>query len=123
MRMLGKIATTIIGTRIAAESGKAGLLGAAAGMVATRVITRSPIGALMVGGAYVAHKLWRKKKQIDTAGPHGAAVADGLVEPGERPLADIKRRPAHKQAKPAKPRKARAPGVPKPGVRRRPAKP
>jgi hypothetical protein len=114
MRILGKIATTIIGTRIAAEAGKAGLLGAAAGMVATRVIARSPIGALAIGGAYVAHKLWQKKKQIDAKGPHEAAVEDGLVKEGERPLSFASRRASYRKARPAKPK---AP------VRRRPARP
>jgi uncharacterized membrane protein YeaQ/YmgE (transglycosylase-associated protein family) len=82
MGMLGKIATTIIGTRIAAETGKAGLVGAAAGMIATRIITRSPMGALAVGGAYVAHKLLQKKREIDRKGPHQAAVDDGLADGG-----------------------------------------
>lgn len=77
--MLSKIAGAVIGTRIAAESGKAGLLGAVAGMVATRVIARSPVGAAMIGGAYVAHKLWQKKRQIDKVGPHAAAVEDGVA--------------------------------------------
>lgn len=91
MGMLGKIAGTIIGTRIAAETGKAGLMGAAAGMVAARVIARSPVGAAVIGGAYVAHKLWQKKKQIDKVGPHAAAVQDGVspsvVETKAKPAA------------------------------------
>lgn len=80
MGMLGKIATTMVGTRIAAETGKAGLLGVAAGMIATRVIARSPMGALALGGAYVAHKLFLKKREIDAKGPHQAAVDDGLAK-------------------------------------------
>lgn len=86
MGMLGKVATTIIGTRIAAESGKAGLVGAAVGMVATRVLARSPAGAIAIGGAYVAHKLWQKKQQIDKKGPHQAAVEDGLAKPSDVPV-------------------------------------
>jgi hypothetical protein len=86
MGMLGKVATTIIGTRIAAESGKAGLIGTAVGMLATRLIARSPAGAIAIGGAYVAHKLWQKKKQIDKEGAHQAAIEDGLVKPGDPPV-------------------------------------
>jgi hypothetical protein len=113
MRMLGRIATTVIGTRIAAETGRAGLVGTAVGMVATRVIARSPVGALAIGGAYVAHKLWQKKKQIDARGPHEVAIEDGLARRGERPL--YKTAPAgYRKARPAKP---------EPGVRRRPARP
>lgn len=76
-----KAAATIIGTRIAADTGKSGLLGVAAGMLATRVIARSPVGALLVGGTYVAHKLLQKKREVDALGPHGAAVKDGLAQP------------------------------------------
>ena len=81
MGIIGKAAATIIGTRIAADSGKSGLFGVAAGMLATRVIARSPLGALVVGGAYVAHKLLKKKREVDALGPHGAAVKDGFAEP------------------------------------------
>lgn len=109
MRMLGKIATTIIGTRIAAETGKAGLVGAAAGMLATRVLTRSPLGAIAIGGVYVAHKLWQKKKDIDKKGPHEAAVDDGLVpkggkrKNGRQPRAPLKARVAYRKARPINP--------------------
>lgn len=87
--MLGKVATTIIGTRIAAESGKAGLIGTAVGMLATRLIARSPAGAVAIGGAYVAHKLWQKKKQIDKDGARQAAIEDGLVKPGQPPVGKL----------------------------------
>ncbi|HEX7782344.1 MAG TPA: hypothetical protein VF509_06025 [Sphingobium sp.] len=108
MRMLGRIATTIIGTRIAAETGKAGLVGAAAGMLATRVLTRSPLGAIAIGGAYVAHKLWQKKKEIDKKGPHETAVEDGLITDGRRKnghhaLAPLKTRVAYRKSRPKKP--------------------
>lgn len=88
MKTLGRIATTIVGTRIAAESGRAGLMGAVAGAVATGLLRRSPGGALLVGGAYVAHKIWQKKKQIDAKGPHAVAVADGLAEADAPPLTE-----------------------------------
>jgi hypothetical protein len=120
MRMLGRIATTIIGTRIAAETGKAGLMGAAAGMLATRVLTRSPLGAIAIGGAYVAHKLWQKKKEIDKKGPHEVAVEDGLVAGGrtkngrKAALAPLNTRVAYRKTRPAKTT---------PPVKRRPATP
>lgn len=81
MGIITKLAATMIGTRIAADSGKSGLLGVAAGMLATRVIARSPMGAVLVGGSYLAHKLWKKKQEVDALGPHGAAVKDGLAAP------------------------------------------
>ncbi|CAN5235094.1 hypothetical protein BH10PSE12_BH10PSE12_35470 [soil metagenome] len=118
MGMLGRIATTIVGTRIAAETGKAGLVGTAIGMVATRIITRSPMGALMVGGAYVAHKLIQKKRQIDLEGPHQTAIDDGLAKPGSPA-------PAKQRAPYRKPHvvKAKAPTKAKTPVRRHPARP
>ncbi|MDX3908338.1 MAG: hypothetical protein QHC67_00750 [Sphingobium sp.] len=88
MGIFTKIAATVIGTRIAADSGKSGVLGVAAGMLATRVIARSPMGALLVGGTYVAHKLLTKKREIDALGPHGTAVKDGLAGPDGTPPTD-----------------------------------
>ncbi|CAH0352043.1 hypothetical protein BH11PSE5_BH11PSE5_14210 [soil metagenome] len=87
--MLRKVMASVIGTRIAADTGKSsGVLGVAAGLLATRVIARSPLGALVLGGGYIAHKMLQKKREIDALGPHGAAVHDGLVEPGTPPLTD-----------------------------------
>lgn len=63
--MIGKIITGIVGSRIAEKSGNSGILGAAAGVVAGRIVKRSPLGAVVVGGAYVAHKLWKHKKMRD----------------------------------------------------------
>jgi hypothetical protein len=100
MRILGRIATTIVGTRIAAETGKAGLVGTAIGMVATRIVTRSPMGALMVGGAYIAHKLIQKKRQIDREGPHQVAIEDGFAQPGSPAPAP---RLSYRKARSAKP--------------------
>jgi len=83
MGVIGKMATTIVGTRIAAETGKAGFAGVAVGMIATRIISRSPMGALFVGGAYLAHQVIKKMREIDAKGPHKAAVDDGLIAPGD----------------------------------------
>lgn len=94
MGMLTKIAATVIGTRVAAATGKSGLLGVAAGALASRVITRSPVGALVIGGAYLGHKIWSKKKDIDAKGPHQTAVEDGAVKPGEHPLQEIEAKEA-----------------------------
>lgn len=63
--MIGKIVTGFVGSRIAEKSGNSGILGAAAGVVAGRIVKRSPLGAVVVGGAYVAHKLWKHKKMRD----------------------------------------------------------
>ncbi|RVT43879.1 hypothetical protein [Sphingobium algorifonticola] len=82
MSIFRKVAATVIGTRIAADTGKSsGVLGLVAGMAATRIIARSPMGALLLGGGYVAHKLLKKKREIDAFGPHATATKDGLSAP------------------------------------------
>ena len=98
MGTLTKIAATVVGARVAAATGKSGLLGVAAGALASRFITRSPMGALLIGGAYLGHKLWFKKQDIDAKGPHQTAVDDGVVEPGEHPLKEIEAKEAAKEA-------------------------
>lgn len=61
--MLGKVMGSVMGARIAENSGKSGALGAAAGYVASRLVRRSPIGALMVGGAWLGHKLYKRNQE------------------------------------------------------------
>jgi hypothetical protein len=69
VRMIGKILGGVMGARIAENAGKAGALGGVAGYVATRVIKRSPIGALVLGGAWLGHKLYKRnqERKLDTA--------------------------------------------------------
>ena len=74
------IAATMVGTRIAAEAKSTGLIGVVAGLAVTRIMARSPLGALVIGGGYIAHKLLQKKQKVDLVGPHDAAIDDGLVD-------------------------------------------
>lgn len=70
VRMIGKIVGGVMGSRIAEHSGKSGMLGAAAGLVASKFVRRSPIGALIVGGAWLGHKLYKRnqERQLEAAG-------------------------------------------------------
>ncbi len=52
-----------LGSAIAERSSGKGLLGAGLGVVATRLATRSVPGALLVGGAFVAKKLYDRRKE------------------------------------------------------------
>lgn len=52
-----------LGSVIAEKSAGRGLLGAGIGLAATRLVTRSIPGALLVGGAFVAKKLYDKRKE------------------------------------------------------------
>lgn len=59
--MLKSIIGAVVGNRIG--RGSNGLLGAGLGIAATRLATRSIPGALLVGGAFVAKKLYDKRKE------------------------------------------------------------
>jgi len=61
--MLGKILGGVLGARIAERSGNSGLVGAAAGYVASRIVRRSPAGALVVGGIWLGKKLYSRNKE------------------------------------------------------------
>ena len=84
MSLLTKIASTALGTKITADTSRAGLPGIALGVIATRLMTRSPIGTLLVGGAWLGHKLWQKKREIDAA---GSRTAPKKVRPKQKPKA------------------------------------
>jgi hypothetical protein len=71
--IIGKVVSNAVGSRIGTAMNGAGPLGAVAGMVATRLVKRSPVGAVIVGGAWVVHKLYlRKKERDEEAAAHSA---------------------------------------------------
>ena len=79
--MLGKIAGSIIGARLADHADRSSTLGAAAGLVATWFVRRSPVGALVIGAAWVGHKLYTRSRERD------AEAAKGGRRVGNEPLA------------------------------------
>lgn len=78
--VLGKIVAGAIGSRIAEHSGKSGALGAAAGLVVSRVVSRSPMGAVAVGGLWLGHKLYKRHKERQFEAAAGKAR---LVPPAD----------------------------------------
>lgn len=81
MGFLKNIAGTLIGGAIGNRSKGKGLMGAGIGYAATRLATRSVPGALMVGGGYLAKKLFdrhRAKKSGQAAPPAQAKTTDNL---------------------------------------------
>lgn len=83
--MLGKVVAGAIGSRIAEQSGKSGVLGAAAGLVVNRVVRRSPVGALAVGGVWLGHKLYKRhqERQFEAAARKAKPVLPAdLSKPG-----------------------------------------
>lgn len=70
LRNLAKAAVgAVLGSAIAERSAGRGLLGAGLGVVATRLATRSVPGALLVGGAFVAKKLYDQRKEHKAISP------------------------------------------------------
>lgn len=65
LRKAARIGATLVATRVAASTGKKGVVGLLAGMGAKRVIMRYPAGALLVSGAYLVGKLFETKQEID----------------------------------------------------------
>jgi hypothetical protein len=97
VNMLGKILGGVLGARIAERSGNSGLVGAAAGYVASRVVRRSPVGALVVGGLWLGKKLYSRNKErhFDIAARNarpvqGVASPAATVQPAaEHPPGDL----------------------------------
>lgn len=83
--MLGKVVGGIIGSTIAEQSGRSGLLGGAAGVVLSRIVRRSPMGALMIGGAWVGHKLYRRNQERKFDAAARAAKPVRVADPATPP--------------------------------------
>ncbi|MBP8671367.1 MAG: hypothetical protein IT554_07705 [Sphingomonadaceae bacterium] len=61
--MIGKLIGGMLGSSIAEKSGKSGAMGAMAGLLASNFVRRSPIGALVIGGAWLGHKLYKRNQE------------------------------------------------------------
>lgn len=81
--MLGKVFSGIVGSTIAAQAGKSGALGAVAGVVINRVVRRSPVGAMVIGGIWVGSKLYKRRKQREERKFEAAALAAKPVKPAD----------------------------------------
>jgi hypothetical protein len=60
-----QLGATVIAARVAASTGKKGILGLVAGAGAKRLIMRYPAGALFVGGAYLVGRIFETKREAD----------------------------------------------------------
>jgi hypothetical protein len=65
LRKAARVGAVVVGTRVAAETGKKGVFGLLAGMGAKRLILRYPTGAMFVTGAYLAGRLYEAKREAD----------------------------------------------------------
>lgn len=81
VRMIGKLLGGVMGSRIAEHSGKSGAMGAAAGLIASNFVRKSPIGALIIGGAWLGHKLYKRNQERKLDGAVEAAKAARVAPP------------------------------------------
>ncbi|WP_030541713.1 hypothetical protein [Sphingobium sp. DC-2] len=65
LRKTARLGATVVAARVAAATGKKGVVGLIAGVGAKRVIMRYPMGALFVTGAYLAGKAYEAKREAD----------------------------------------------------------
>lgn len=61
-------------------------MGAVAGLVASKFVKRSPIGALIVGGAWLGHKLYKRNQERKFAAAAQAAKPAKVVSPDPVPV-------------------------------------
>ena len=65
LRKCARLGAAIVAARVAAATGKKGVVGLVAGMGAKRLIMRHPMGPLFVTGAYLAGKAYEAKREVD----------------------------------------------------------
>lgn len=65
MPILKNIAGAVIGETIGKRNGNHGFIGAGLGILATRIATRSLPGAMLIGGVYIAKKIYDKNRKRD----------------------------------------------------------
>lgn len=65
LRKAARVGATLVAARVAADTGKKGVIGLLAGAGAKRLILRYPAGAMFVTGAYMAGKLFEAKRAAD----------------------------------------------------------
>ena len=65
LRKTARLGAAVVAARVAAATGKKGVVGLVAGMGAKRMIMRYPMGALFVTGAYLAGKAFETKREMD----------------------------------------------------------
>ena len=65
LKKSARVGAAVVAARVAAATGKKGVVGLIAGMGAKRLIMRYPLGALFVTGAYLAGKAYEAKREVD----------------------------------------------------------
>ena len=82
MSLLSELTKTAARHGVAKKSVGSGVLGTVAGLIATRIATKSVPGAVLVGGAILGKYLWDKKKERDA---RDASNPRTVAEPDSAP--------------------------------------
>ncbi|MFT3965559.1 MAG: hypothetical protein QM690_06725 [Sphingobium sp.] len=86
MRGLGSgIVGTLFANQVRASAGKAGLAGVAAGIAFNMMLKRTPAGAMLFGGALLAHQAYKKGKAAQARRDARKALEKGAPAPPEDP--------------------------------------
>jgi len=81
---IGKAVSKMVSSAID-KAVKPGPIASATGAVAKRIAQRSPIGAAIIGSAWVAHKLYTRKKERDEDARARAAKPIKAAKPDKLP--------------------------------------
>lgn len=65
LRKTARLGAAVVAARVAAATGKKGVVGLVAGAGAKRLIMRYPLGALFVTSAYLAGKAYEAKRDVN----------------------------------------------------------
>ncbi|MET0364520.1 MAG: hypothetical protein ABW169_07680 [Sphingobium sp.] len=79
------IVGTIFANQVRASAGKAGLAGVAAGIAFNMMLKRTPVGAVLFGGALLAHQAYKKGKVAQTRRDARKALEKGAPAAPEEP--------------------------------------
>jgi|TARA_R110001606_G_C15389203_1_gene651296 hypothetical protein len=88
MSFLRTVTATVVGEEIARRRHGSGLVGFGLGFIATRIATRSLPGALLVGGALIAKKLYDDAKEDEAI-----AASEMVIEIEGQPVPDVQTPP------------------------------
>lgn len=79
------IVGTLFANQVRASAGKAGIAGIAAGLAFNIMLKRTPVGAVLFGGALIAHQAYKKGKAAQATRDARKALEKGAPAAPEDP--------------------------------------
>lgn len=73
------IAGTLLASQVRANAGKAGIAGIAAGLAFNVLLKRSPVGAMVLGGAFLARQAYKAGKAAQARRDAKKALEKGAI--------------------------------------------